>query len=248
MGCVLCSGAVCPYCHTHRDEIDLFPISPYSSLLPEIRPLDLIFFRSELITSRFLRKAQSVTLGHGEFSHVGIIMDCSVLPVPPPDVVPGELYILECTTGHLTPDVTWKKVMMGVQLRRFRDVLAEYTNDAVMPEGHVAWTRLKDNPLYSSDRAKVQRTQETLRSYYNDVIHRSYEVLHFTHMLLAVIDKPFKHRIDDTFFCSELVAAVYQRIGLYPPQLDCETIAPADFLCTDAPVAPRFEPPVVINK
>ncbi len=248
MGCAICSSAVCPYCHIHRDDTEDFPRAPYSVLLPEIRPLDIIFFRSTTITSKLIRKVQSVALGHGEFSHVGVILDCSLIPVPPPDVVPGEFYVLECTAGHVAPDVTWKKVMTGVQLRRLRDVVEEYTNESLIAGGQAAWARLRDNPLYSGDKDKVRTVQSSMRSYYNDAIHRTYEFLHFTHMLLTVMDKPFPHRVDDTYFCSELVAAIYQKVGLYPAELDCETIAPIEFLCNNMPVAPRFERPIIITK
>ncbi len=248
MGCTCCSPTLCPHCHIHRESTDGFRTKSYSAILPELRPLDAIFFKSTLISSKFIRWVQAKALGHGEFSHVGIIVDSSLVPVPPPDVVPGQLYVLECTQGMTEADLTARKVITGVQLRRLDAVLKEYSDAKNIPGGLCACAHLKDNPLYCGQPARVAKVQETVKNYYSEVIHKNYEWANIYHLLLTIMKNPVKHRTDQTFFCSELVAAVYQKIDLFPAELDCETIAPVEVLCNGMKVTPEFEDPIVITK
>ncbi len=235
----------CKYCGKTRTTLSEFQHQPLPVVFQKIRPLDCMLFKCGSCSSAFIRRVQGRALGHGEFSHCGIVVDASLMPIlkdgrPAP---PNKLYLLEATQGVTAPDSATGKVMTGVQVRDLAEVIEEYRHTS---GGAVAWLPLKDNPLFS-DSPISNEIPFILARYYHDIIHKDYEYAHLSHLLLAVSDRPFKHATDQTYFCSELVAAVYQRIKLFEEKLDCETIAPVEFLCNGLIKAPRFEQPVVIT-
>ncbi len=248
MGCFIGRPTVCPFCNIHRDNVTDFKTSSYKDLVKNIRPLDVIFFRSSTKTSELIRMGESAALGHGEFSHVAVVLDSTTVPEGTPGVEPEKLYVFEATTGHIAKDVSKDSVFVGVQLRRLEDVLMEYSTSTVLKDGVAAWSRLKDNPLFSADAAtKADAVKDKVKKYYELTIHKDYEFANAHHMLLTIMKHPLKHRTDNTYFCSELVAGVFQQAGLFPAELDCETIAPSEVLCNGMKVTPKFEEPVVIS-
>ncbi len=111
----------------------------------------------------------------------------------------------------------------------------------------MAWARLINNPLYQPGANKAQ-IAKNLTEFYDQTIGKDYEYRNLHHLLLAVMKNPVEHAPDDTYFCSELVAGAYQRLGLFPAELDDETIAPVELLCNGMKVTPKFEDPIVITK
>eukprot|EP01022_Parablepharisma_sp_SALTPOND_P000402 TRINITY_DN1019_c0_g1_i2.p2 TRINITY_DN1019_c0_g1~~TRINITY_DN1019_c0_g1_i2.p2 ORF type:complete len:343 (-),score=9.99 TRINITY_DN1019_c0_g1_i2:1313-2341(-) len=243
--CCFCGNPPeCPRCHIARLGVETFPTASRSSIIANIRPLDCLFFSSGSCSSGWIRRIQANVLGHGEFSHAAVVVDASIMPIkegkqPAPT---GKLYVLEATRGITAPDTELEAIVTGVQIRDLEKVLDEYEH---MKQGVVAWCKLKDNPL---DGPNARKIGQDLNQYYEKIIHKSYEFGNLHHMLLTIAEKPFKHATDNTYFCSELVAGVYQKAGLFEPKLDIETVAPVEIMCNAFKVSPKFDTPVVITK
>jgi len=241
MGCG-CSARTCPICGRVSISTDGFVRKRKSEVFNKIQPLDTIFFRTSQIDSAIIRKVQGSALGHGEFSHVAIVVNSSIMPIIElgGKIIPGKLYVLETTLDKTTPDVITGKYMTGVQVRELSSLIDEYSK---FPGAIVAWGKLKNNPLLERPSDLCQLAVK-LTEYYFKVLHKSYELS--LHLFLAVLANPTKQAEDDTYFCSELVAGVYQAAGLFPPLLDSETIAPVELLCNTQAISPRFEQPIVL--
>ncbi len=128
MGCGICTRTVCPFCKTPCPSADKYARRPREELYDQMRPLDLIFTCSDELSSKVIRSIQAGALGHGEFSHVGILVDDSLIPFQQKEgkTTPGQLYFFECGDGKTLPDLVSGKVMTGVQIRELKAVFGEH--------------------------------------------------------------------------------------------------------------------------
>jgi len=119
--------------------------------------LDILFFRSTCITSHIIAAASSLSTGVGEFSHVGLVVDSTVMPFIK-DMKPGTLYVWESTVSSQGEplDIERKVPVSGTQIRELDAVVNNYYH-AQSGVPLVAFSKLKDeyNPLLRNGRGWV---------------------------------------------------------------------------------------------
>lgn len=118
--------------------------------LYDIKPLDCIFFKGTELISEAIMIMERLTLGVGEWSHVGIVVNRDIIPGL--NVKDDDLYIWESTisssskliTGDPTLDAESGKGVFGVQVRKLKDVIKNSIKLGVK----IGWGRLRNNPIF----------------------------------------------------------------------------------------------------
>lgn len=225
-----------------------------------IAPLDLILFRGVDLISRVVEVAERKEIGCDRFSHVGIIVNSEILPSIR-ELEPGKFYIWESTsTDKKDPvvDVEDGKHHFGVQIRPLEDAVKIYTS---VEGGTVTWGQLKDNPW--NDIKKKVEIIGILDKVHADFGRRTYEA-NFLSLLAVVFPRLRRIRdlVDTTcidsyklftswktdsligppnvpiagwLFCSELIAIIYQNLGILSKDYDARNMAPVDFIGSRPP-------------
>lgn len=235
---------------------------PYNGIKGEIEPLDLLLFRGEDFVSKTIRFLEKAVLGNGSFSHVGIVVTRELMPWLKM-LKPGEKYVWESTMSiplggmvEDVPDIESGKGKFGVQIRFLEDVIDSYTNDET--GALVAWVPLKDNPwLHKSNHKDIKRKVKKL---HKKVGCRTYE-LNFLELVASLFPplRIFRKKTewvedigfgilrsfdlvegegdsesgDAFYFCSELVAYIYQKLGIISESINPNEVVPMDFLGYD---------------
>lgn len=182
----------------------------YHDLRPLLRTGDLVLFSGVGRVSRWIQ-----LLTRSPWSHVGLIIQLAAIDM---------VLLWESTTLADVPDLDAGRPVRGVQLVGLRERLATY-------RGRVAVRRLAP-PLTLGQRRKLGRFRSL-------VTGRPYEQRRVA-LFKSAWDGPLGDNRDDlsSLFCSELVAAAYQAIGLLPTEADgglpASEYTPADF-AQDAP-------------
>lgn len=147
----------------------------YSELSKEFSPGDLLLFRGGDWISKTIMGVENFEVGHGDFSHVGIVVNAEALPHIS-QMKPDRWYVLEstCTVPYVTdgvPDIRTGATRFGVQIRDLELVVVDYEGlkakeipkVATAPSkleppcrltvGEetkiVAWARLNNNPWHT---------------------------------------------------------------------------------------------------
>jgi len=240
-----CNIQPCKICGKVRTDCNGFEKKSYTEVIDKIQPLDILLTRTNEASSIFIRSAQARLLGHGEFSHVGIVVDSTIMPIVEAGkgMIPGKKYFYECTMDQNVVDVVSGKLRKGVQVKELGAFFEGYMK---FPGAVIVWAKLKDNPLYATP-SKLPEIVPKTTAFYNNTIHKDYEIRNLHHLLVAVMQNAPDHQPDQTYFCSELVAGVFQACGLFPACLDCETIAPVELLCNNVSKSPKFYDPIVVD-
>lgn len=169
------------------------------------------------------------------------------------------------------PDVITGKGKLGVQLRDLEEVIPHYIINSTTK---VAWCRLRNNPFHpvpdepAADYAiRRQALQDQFQVLFEEYYGRRYEL-----DMVSLFGAMFPclrtlRRGRDAFynglyqclhlnpkrspagwqFCSELVANIYQAIGIIPETLNPKDVMPVDFLGCDADGLPALvDAPVFI--
>lgn len=225
---------------------------PYNDIRNSLNSLDLICFRggnsiADFITylekiqgSKKLRyklwKKKKIHIPADAFSHLGIIVKSDILDDP--RLKPNTPYIFESTMSGFLTDGVYNiegEVFLGVQLRNFDDVMRGY--DSVI-DSKIAVARL-DRSLF--DEADNNDIKNSFTEIFNKYNHIPYDLNPVS--LLSSILKPVRYlrciaetttSSTDWLFCSELVAIVYQELGLIPETINTRDVIPMDFLGYDA--------------
>ena len=224
-----------------------------------ITPLDLIFFRGVDFISRIVTEAER-EIGCDRFSHVGLIVNSEILPSIK-ELEPGKFYIWESTsTDKKDPvvDVEDQEHHFGVQIRPLEEALEVYSQ---VKSGTVTWGPLKENPW--TDTNKRAEIIATLDKVHADFGRRTYEA-NFLSLLAVVFPRLRRVRdlldiicidgyklfrtwkssnevgppnvpIAGWLFCSELIAVIYENLGVLPKENDVRNMAPVDFIGVRSP-------------
>lgn len=206
---------------------------PYDLYKTQVRPLDLVLFRGGDLVSGTIRYIQKRQLGHGDYSHVGVIVTTEVLDTHP-KMLPGKRYILESTaTGLLGCGVKNidGKAFFGVQITDFDELLEAYDTSR---RTSVSIVHLRDRPDYSDVKPRLNAFWETMRG-------RSYE-FNMWSMLSATFSflRTYRAQMERVFgggnwvFCSQLACMVYQACQLLPQSIESKDVVPEDLLGYDA--------------
>lgn len=229
-----------------------YQLTNYNDIQEQIKPFDLIAFRGGDLASDLIHYLQKHQLTCGDFTHVGLIVTSDVLTIDDYKLEEHELYLLESTFSffpsitHAIPDVTTDQGKFGVQLKKLKQVIPHYIYNN---QTKVAWCPLIDNPYDCIDnRLKLK---EQMSQFYKDNQNTLYDMdplsllgsmfpalRHIRDKRDKVINKicsHFKSQHNPALwqFCSELVAHVYQLIGVIPHEMDCKNVLPMDFFGYD---------------
>jgi len=181
-------------------------------------------------------------------------------------------YIPGITEG--IPDITTGRGKWGVQLRDFEEIIPRYITNQ---KTKIAWCRLLNNPFdrigdESDDSLRNRRIllQEKFEEFFHEYEGRLYKI-NLIDLFAAMfpILRPLS-KIQDTIFnklfkilqfcglsgngpsgwqfCSELVANVYQLIGVIPESFETRDILPVDFFGYDEDGLPSLvDSPIFIR-
>lgn len=209
--------------------------------MTNIRPLDLLLFRGSDAFSDVIRSVEK-TLGYsGSFSHAGIIVTRELLPWLT-KLENDRLYIWEstCSWPYFTdgnPDVVSGKSKLGVQIRDFKKVKKVYLKNKGTAIMHCT---LANNPIDTDLRGTIN----SLGSLYFKYGNKGYESpLGLTAAINPIVmklynkipkrenSKSINPDFDgDRIFCSELVALVYQKLGLLSKDINPSSVLPCYFI------------------
>lgn len=207
--------------------------------MDKIRPLDLVFFQGQEIMSKSIMVVEYMVSKNRTplYSHVGVVVDKSVLPIP--EIGDG-LYILESTLGVRYPkggdvpiDVRGKG-RFGVQIRVLEDVIVGYGGSVAIGPLTVSidkdvarekildiWKKYKNGryagdilSLLSSAFSCLRPPAQVTRHIYS----KAGKIIH-----IGEPDVPY-------VMCSQLVCLLYQKLGLVPKDIKPENVMPLDFL------------------
>ena len=254
-------------CSASTSKIEWKPGTPLSAIQSQFKPLDLIVFRGSEYVSDAIALAQKFRFGSGEWTHVGLVITTDLVPIK--NGKQGQLYIWESTmSGPLADGVNsieTGKGKLGVQIRSLADVIDKY--DA-SEDSRIGWCELLNNPLVrlqdESDET-YNRRQESIRQllteFYDLYGDADYD-LNICRLCASVCDRSNTKGTcgvetifgrSKTLFCSELVATIYQLLGLLGAEIDPEKITPEELVGNtntgSQPLpCPVKLPPVVITR
>lgn len=229
-------------------------------IFKHIKPFDLIFFKGTDIVSRTIIDVECFVELHktDKFSHVGIVLDYSVLPIP--NFSKHKLYIWESTCsytfdgilGNQPKNIITNTGYFGVQVRELKEVIKSYIESG----GEVAWGKLINNPWeHKSNRKHIRKKilklfiQNDLKPYDDsllDLFASAFPCLRGEHKLFYEISiGPKKllslvsNKIDPKdyydvetrkLFCSELVALILREFNLIPENVEPWDVTPMDLV------------------
>jgi hypothetical protein len=177
----------------------------YSEIKPKLDTGDLFLFSSDFLISRVI---QVVT--HSAYSHVGMVARY-------PDES-GSLCFWECTTFNQLIDKSDHELHAGVRIVSLDKLLAIYAN--YVPGG------------FSVRLLKADRTSDFREAFDNfvkqvDARPMAGKLGMISHWLGGKVLSLTSS--DESYFCSQLIAETYQRIGLLPENRPPNAYAPRDF-------------------
>ena len=190
-----------------------------------MNPLDLVFFKGNDFISRTVSGIEIVGTGSNQFTHVGIIINDELLDIP--QLVSGELYLLESTVDQAGSGdiVTGRKI--GVQIRHLTEVVNSYKAE---PNCSVAWCKLTGNPIFSNKVETIAKFKKLYKKYGNafynmnilDLLAAAIPCFEkprnlfdtITHETKEIINNFHHFDTEQWVFCSQLVAIIYKDLGL----------------------------------
>lgn len=233
--------------------IDINKIDQYQNIKSKIMPFDLIAFRGGDKISDLISHVEEKEIGIGTFSHVGMAVTSDILPILPKNKV----FVFEstCSFNFVTDgviDALTQKGCLGVQIRDLEEVIPKYITNS---KTKVAWCKLINNPYL------IVANREKLKVLFTNIFEKYHNTFYDVSAidLLSSIFPEFRsirnvrdvvsdglfsvlrkcHLIDNELspsgwqFCSELVANIYQQIGVIPESFDCKDVVPVDFFGCD---------------
>ncbi len=239
----------------------------YSDIKNRIQPFDLLAFRGGDIMSDLISVLEKYEFEVGNFTHVGMAVTSDILPKYKDFVLEkGKVYIFESTFTYNVkgftdgpPDVITGSGWFGVQLRDLEEVIPRYiTNEKT----EVAWCPLIDNPF--SKKSNRKKLAKKFTKFFESYEGRCYEMdvesllaamFPCLRSIRSVRDSIFEHLYNTLHihgymkdsegpagwqFCSELVANVYQMIGIIPKSVNTKNILPINFFGYDTENIPSL--------
>lgn len=212
-------------------------ISPKDYRNLDIQPLDLIFFKGSDFISDTVSITEDLAVGNGDFSHVGLIVTKELLNLE--FMIPEKKYILESTVSYSDVNLINGKRTSGVQIRSLNTTIEYYLTN---PKCKIAWGKLRNNPFIKNK----EETKKKFLAVFNKYKDSQYDFNCFN--LLAAAFKRFRPIRNaftvvydeffvtlfgekDWVFCSELVAIIYNSLGI--TKCNPRDVIPMDFLGYD---------------
>jgi len=174
----------------------------YEDVREKLQPLDLILFSGRKIPSRLIQLG-----GWTKWSHIGVVVVLKEF---------GDTrMLLESTTLAKLPDILSGKVNRGVQMHRLSERLSTYP-------GSFAYRMVLGE--------RTESVHENIVKFYEEFGNHPYEES-YLELMRAQYDGPGGHNEEDlsSLFCSELVAELYQRTGVFTEDLPSNEYVPGNF-------------------
>lgn len=174
----------------------------FADLQDNLSTGDLVLFAGTRLQSKVI---QSIT--QSQWSHIGMVLQLPDIPYP---------LLAESTANTNVADLYCQKIRPGVQVVPLRDRLERYP-------GRAAIRHLQGNRLSQQAHSKlIHRTAQLHGIEYEQDQQQ---------LLLSAYDGPFGENEADlsSVFCSELIAELYQHIGLLCSETPSNEYTPADF-------------------
>lgn len=190
---------------------------PLADFLANIQTFDLILMQGILSTSQ---EAEALT--SSRWSHVGMVVVAGDLAIPGLD--PKTRLLWEANTPDGVEDVILKTPKLGPQLTRITDRVAN--NFAVQYDGSFAARKL----TYPRTKAMLTTLQSVITLLHPAVLP-SANGDNGQGLLTSFLAGRFQNVsvFPGTYFCSQLVAATYMKLGLMTQQYVDSSYAPVDF-------------------
>ena len=195
------------------------------------KPFDSIFLRNPNIVGKVIRETQAITREKCKlFSHVVTLLNTTVIKLD--GMIDGEWYVIESTVTNLLPNYDnvkniGGKLFSGVQIRSLREQLSVRGNESTL----YMWCPLKPQM--------------------RKIIEQNYDAKIYKQMIINLLGKNYTTNVmnfftafwpsaldwirqftgsapGSTYYCSELVCAMYQQQGIIDPQVESKYIFPAD--------------------
>ena len=194
----------------------------------KIQALDVVLFKGVEFVSKLIMRLEKRHLGEGQWSHVGLIVNKTILDHP--NMKDDELYIWESTmSGCLSMDKIPNidgKTFFGVQLRPYTEVI-----DAVVKAGGSYEVR---HLKLDMEREFYKQPFTTIFNSLNGTTYDGnlFSLLSALYPKLRFLRKPIEYILgtEKWLFCSELVALVYKELGIISSNVNPKNVVPQDFV------------------
>jgi hypothetical protein len=221
---------------------------------PDVRVLDLFVFHGGDFVSGLIDDVEHYAKGDGSVTHIGLAINHEWCPsIKFAETATGEAEILvweSIMSGPLNdgvPDAESGKSRFGVQVRELDKVTQAYLSN---PRANIGLCRLRNNPcVQQTDETELQFAErkavltEKISKIYMKYDDRTYNANPIDLFAAVFPQLQFLRDLEDEtlgkwlgmnqwLFCSELVAAVYEDVGIIADAsaIDYRNIAPVDFL------------------
>lgn len=212
----------------------------------KLRPLDLLLFTGSDLANGFIKFIQKRSIARAnqlldhnrEYTHVGIVVTSDILDHP--NVKPGKFYVMESTmsgyygnkVGNIDNMENTPSGFLGVQVRDFDLLKVKYQEDG---ESRIAVSPLKVHP-FDNLIDKIAFKKKFTEEIYGELNGITYDANCFS-LLSSICTclRPLRDEAEmllnssEWLFCSELVALIYVKMGIFPPDVNPKNVVPMDF-------------------
>lgn len=182
----------------------------YSDIRDSLNTFDLILFSGRGFVSSVIK-----VCSRSKFSHVGVVIKKEDIRFRDAEFRDGGVILFESTILGNNRDIFFNEHKRGVQFVYFSDKIKNY-------KGNVYIRQIK---IKEEDKEGMILK---LNEFALEVENREYERSKLE-LLFSCIPFLKLHENLNTLFCSELVAELYQRIGLLPDYIQSNSYTPNSF-------------------
>ena len=245
-------GGCLSNCCGDQDETKLIQ-HEVDQFIKQIRPLDLLVFRGGDFVSDLIADLQGDQIGHYDITHVEIVINkelCPGIGGSAKDDPSETLYSWGSTmSGKLNDGVNnaeTDQAFFGVQIRDLRQLVKEYAQSS--KSANIGVCHLLENPLdqregedVSQHQVRVEKVKEIMARLFEEHNGKKYNanplaLLSSIYPSLVDDNEAFKQLIlsggkqNEWLFCSELVAIVYQGLGIIDDQIKPSSVSPVELV------------------
>lgn len=217
----------------------------------KIKPYDLIFFRGSEIVSKTItnleRSVLNIPVEVMVWSHVGIVVDRSVLDLP--CLKPGELYVMESTWSYAYGGDGIEPVdghRFGVQIRPLNKLLNYYTGN---PRVYIGYA--ESIHTYNQDCTDIYLRKYQNKRYDFHPISLSASIfpkLRFLRFVKRRLHLTHWSKAASFYFCSELVADLLRELKIIGRDVNPRDVLPMDLVNWDKDNFPRlYKDPIALK-
>lgn len=202
----------------------------YNDIKDQIKPLDLMVFKGSDVVAHSIAYMENAFLHDGDWNHVGVVVTTDIMPIK--NGIDGKLYIFESTlssamyTNNIN-DIERGTGVFGVQIRPLEEIIYAYDDDL---DTKVGWCSLINNPI-DKDIENVRMLMTAFKEEHGDATY-DYNICNLLSTVMCTCTSCRRACCgrSNKFFCSELVATIYQLFGIIGPDVEPVKICPIELL------------------